>query len=196
MIAKYFPSGHPRQGQETNFRDKILAGLCMAVVDYTIEGHPIIQARENTERLTGFSFHSTGGGIYDERIVPPFVPKIHTIRHNYNLWKKRIDVINADKAVLSLRQWEGTPYKSKQIEFLSLGEGIGIQKASVENKIFTSLGKEFTYPYISIEKQTPIDFGLFMGNDGFEGVVDFAAWFKKPVIDGALIHFTTNFRYD
>lgn len=148
IISKTFLKGHPRAGEPTGFKEKILRG-----------------------------------------------EKIHTLRSNYEYWKKRIDQVNAGEFLLSLREWKGAPYNSDQVEFLSLGEGIGIQKTSVQNKIFTHLGKEYTCPDIIIEKQSTIDFALFMGNDGFEDLADFSAWFKKSVIDGALIHFTTNFRY-
>lgn len=40
--------------------------------------------------------------------------KKHTIRGNYALWKKRFDEIAAGRAKLSLREWIGKPYCSKQ----------------------------------------------------------------------------------
>lgn len=38
--------------------------------------------------------------------------KKQTIRGNYELWKRRIDNINAGKAILSIREWTGMPYRS------------------------------------------------------------------------------------
>lgn len=52
--------------------------------------------------------------------------KIHTIRSNYDWWKKRIDEVNAGEAILSIRYWTGKPYNSKQEEILRLTEA-GIQ---------------------------------------------------------------------
>lgn len=42
--------------------------------------------------------------------------KKHTIRANLAWWKKKAELINSGKAYLSIRQWEGMPYRSKQIE--------------------------------------------------------------------------------
>lgn len=56
--------------------------------------------------------------------------KLHTIRANYKLWRERFDEIEAGKAILSVRQWSGKPYCSKQVELAKLTKehGIGIQK--------------------------------------------------------------------
>ena len=37
------------------------------------------------------------------------VYKLHTIRANYDFWKKRFEQIAAGKACLSIRQWVGKP---------------------------------------------------------------------------------------
>ena len=42
--------------------------------------------------------------------------KITSIRFNYELWRKRFEKINKGEAVLSVRSWEGKPYRSKQIK--------------------------------------------------------------------------------
>lgn len=52
--------------------------------------------------------------------------KLHTIRGNYDLWKRRIDKINAGKAVLSIREWTGIPYRSPQRE-LAILRKVGLQ---------------------------------------------------------------------
>ena len=58
------------------------------------------------------------------------IPKIHTIRANYPLWKKRIAEVERGEACLSIRQWTGKPYRSKQVEIarLTKEEGVGIQR--------------------------------------------------------------------
>lgn len=41
--------------------------------------------------------------------------KKHTIRLNYELWKKRAQEVNSGRAYLSVRTWSDKPYKSKQV---------------------------------------------------------------------------------
>ncbi|MFA5158632.1 MAG: hypothetical protein WC451_05620 [Patescibacteria group bacterium] len=116
--------------------------------------------------------------------------KVHTIRANYALWKKRIDQINEGKAILSLRYWTKSPYNyqrdgSKQQEFLRLKKGeCGIQKIEFEG-----------------DKKAKIDGKYFEGhieyianNDGLI-YIDFIEWFKSyPKQTMAIIHFT-EYRY-
>jgi len=42
--------------------------------------------------------------------------KIHTLRANFDWWKRRIEAIRNHEGYLSFRGWEGIPYKSKQVE--------------------------------------------------------------------------------
>lgn len=56
--------------------------------------------------------------------------KIHTLRGNYEYWKKIVDEVNSGIAVLSGRVWTDKPYKSKQYEFIEFTE-LGIQKSLV-----------------------------------------------------------------
>ena len=57
-------------------------------------------------------------------------PKLHTIRANFPLWAKRIAEIQRGEAVLSVRQWLGAPYRSKQITIATLTaeDGVGLQQ--------------------------------------------------------------------
>ena len=59
--------------------------------------------------------------------------KLHTIRANYELWKKRFEKIEKGEACLCIRQWTGKPYCSKQVELavLTKADGIGLQKLTV-----------------------------------------------------------------
>ena len=61
--------------------------------------------------------------------------KLHTIRANYDLWAKRFQKIAAGEACLSVRQWTGAPYRSKQEELarLTREDGIGIQRLDIAN---------------------------------------------------------------
>lgn len=128
---------------------------------------------------------------------PNEVPKLHTIRENYNLWRDRIAQVLAGEAEICLRQWTGAPYRSKTVEIMRLGwqDGVGIQKLN------------FGW---ANDKQIPVIEGWYMygehgskaelaKNDGLS-LEDWQEWFKghekdtvydKPL---AIIHFT-NFRY-
>lgn len=59
--------------------------------------------------------------------------KLHTIRGNYDLWKKRLDEVQEGKALLSIREWEGMPYRSKQVEIIKVTKdsGCGVQRISM-----------------------------------------------------------------
>lgn len=115
--------------------------------------------------------------------------KIHTIRANYELWRKRIAEVRAGRAVLSVRQWTGKPYASPQEEIarLTAENSVGIQKLCFPNRL-TAL---VDYP----ERKLSVDFKLLAKNDGLS-LADWCDWFRhydlsKPL---AIIHFT-NFRY-
>ena len=112
--------------------------------------------------------------------------KIHTIRHNYDLWKERIDEVNAGKAILSVRYWTGKPYQSKQQEFIRFDKnsGIDVQKLEDPNNFVWATIEDRMYDWKDIAK-----------NDGLS-LIDFGDWFKgvgsEPM---AIIHFT-EFRYN
>lgn len=115
-------------------------------------------------------------------------PKLHTIRANYLLWEKRIKEVQAGNAVLSVRQWTGKPYRSKQIEIarLTAANGVGIQ-------MLRFLGDNFNGGYIR-NGVYPSD-KILAKNDGLS-LADWEEWFRgydlsKPL---AIIHFT-KFRY-
>lgn len=115
-------------------------------------------------------------------------PKLHTIRANYLLWEKRIKEVQAGNAVLSVRQWTGKPYRSKQIEIarLTAANGVGIQ-------MLRFLGDNFNGGYIR-NGVYPSD-KILAKNDGLS-LADWEEWFRgydlsKPL---AIIYFT-KFRY-
>lgn len=114
--------------------------------------------------------------------------KIHTIRANYELWRKRFEQIERGEACLSIRQWMGKPYASKQREIarLTKEDGIGLQRLELYNGC---LQQPILSSGITIRAE------MLAQNDGlfFEDWLD---WFKsydlsKPL---AIIHFTP-FRY-
>jgi len=108
--------------------------------------------------------------------------KIHTIRCNYDLWAKRLDEVIAGRAVLSLRQWSGKPYNSKQeppIRILTKDDGVGYRKLECIELLSDSF---------SIDRDGAAHDGL--------SYADFYNWFdhkptEKPYI---IIHFTP-YRY-
>ena len=117
----------------------------------------------------------------------PSMVKIHTIRANYPLWEKRIKEVQEGRARLSIRQWTGKPYRSKQVEIATLTaeNGVGLQKLEFYNN---TLG----LCHIGIVYQRKYELAQYDGLS-FE---DWEEWFKgydlsKPM---AIIHFT-KFRY-
>ena len=113
--------------------------------------------------------------------------KIHTIRANYPLWEKRIKEVQDGRAVLSVRQWTGKPYRSKQVEIamLTAENGVGLQRLE-----FTDCRLRF--PYIDSEWTSMVSIAK---NDGLS-LNDWVEWFNgydhsRPL---AIIHFT-KFRY-
>lgn len=107
--------------------------------------------------------------------------KLHTIRNNYPLWKHRVDEINAGRAVLSVRAWEGLPYRSPQLELIEYSS-VGIQQLE-QTPLCWWVDTEFPASTIDLAE-----------NDGLS-LEDFEDWFKKPPKEPiAIIHFT-DFRY-
>ena len=113
--------------------------------------------------------------------------KLHTIRANYPLWEKRIKEVQDGRAILSIRQWTGKPYRSKQVEIATLTaeNGVGLQRLE-----FTDCRLRF--PYVGSEWTSMVSLAK---NDGLS-LNDWVGWFggydlSEPM---AIIHFT-KFRY-
>ena len=121
----------------------------------------------------------------------PSMAKIHTIRANYPLWKKRIKEVQDGNAVLSVRR-TGRPYRSKQVKIarLTAKDGVGIQKLSFDkDKDGVSSFKFFDIDGRCFDRKT------LANNDGLS-LEDWEEWLRgydlsKPL---AIIHFT-KFRY-
>lgn len=131
------------------------------------------------------STHPKAGKLTEFRYKIATRGKIHTIRMNYELWKKRIDNIKEGKAVLSVRTWSGKPYRSEQVEEFRFTD-VGIQKLQM-----TALG------WFIDDADSDITTKEIAVNDGLS-IEDFAAWFKGVLKEHdkemAIIHFT-DFRY-
>lgn len=123
--------------------------------------------------------------------------KLHTIRANYEFWKKRFEQIAAGKACLSIRQWVGKPYgkgsTQREIVRLTREDGIGIQELRIVKEKLNS--RPIYLGYVDGKQG---DFNFFQelaANDGLS-FNDWFDWFKgynlsQPM---AIIHFTP-FRY-
>ena len=124
---------------------------------------------------------------YDLSPVDFIYCKLHTIRANYSLWKKRFEKIARGEACLSIRQWEGKPRRSKTIEIarLTKDDGIGLQKLEFDNKAVCPL----CHPII--EGNTTVQAETLAANDGLS-FVDWQCWFDKYDLTEplAIIHFT------
>lgn len=125
------------------------------------------------------------------------VPKVHTIRENYTLWRDRIAQVQAGKAELSLRQWSGVPYRSKTVEIMRLGwyNGVGIQKLNFgwHNGVqMPVIDGRYMYGVNGSKAELAMHDGL--------SLEDWQEWFKGHEKDTvhdnplAIIHFT-HFRY-
>lgn len=94
--------------------------------------------------------------------------KIHTARPGKK-WKQYADEINRGEAYLSLREWTGKPYNSKQFEFARCYK----------------LGVEKFWPAVDFNV---MDMGEFSENDGLT-VSEMKNWFPVD-FSGYIIHFT------
>lgn len=119
--------------------------------------------------------------------------KFHTIRANYPLWEKRFEQIERGLACLSIRQWSGKPYASKQVEIarLTKEDGIGLQKFEIS----TNYAGINNWQHFKIDDRGYMSINDIPNKDGLSRE-DWIDWFKnydlsKPM---AIIHFT-KFRY-
>ena len=174
ILSKSYPKTHSNRIYPTYFKERFLLG----------QGCPDCAVPQDLSGENISNCNSCGRAC--------FLVKFHTIRANYPLWEKRINEIQTGHAVLSIRQWTGKPYRSKQVEIarLAVDDGVGIQKLSFDKdkdgvpslKYFNINGK-----YIDRE--------ILANNDGLSKEY-WQEWFRhydlsKPL---AIIHFT-KFRY-
>lgn len=117
-------------------------------------------------------------------------PKLHTIRANYEFWRKRFEKIAAGEACLSIRQWVGKPYgkgsTQREIARLTREDGIGIQKLNI-------IGCTTIHPMYADGHS--VDVEKLAHNDGLT-LPDWRNWFEGYDLTEylAIIHFT-KFRY-
>lgn len=123
--------------------------------------------------------------------------KIHTIRKNAELWKKRCKEINAGEKILCVREWTGLPYRSKQRE-IARYERIGVQEIELCREFLTIDGECHPLMGARIDNKLAIISDIYK-NDGLSQD-DFSYWFLRgykggySIFKGIIIHFT-DFRY-
>lgn len=167
-LSSHFLANHKRAGEETHFKEKFLLGQSCSDC-------------ATPQDLSGINISDCNSCVRACSF-----PKIHTIRANYPLWEKRIKEVQEGRAVLSIRQWTGKPYRSKQVEIATLtaGSGVGIQLMELTNDFAECIIGDHHHSYVTVAK-----------NDGLHPA-DWIEWFSaydlsKPM---AVIHFA-KFRY-
>lgn len=163
-VSKTFPSTHHRKGEETYFVVKIMSAL----------------GKFNDE-------------IGNATRASQIIPKLHTIRNNYELWVKRMVEVQAGRAVIEIYYWDGKPRHkgSKQVVFAVLDKdsGCGVQKLKFELKSIDTpiVGHSDWFNGFKVD--------VLAKNDGLS-LDDFKAWFKNYDLSKhkAIIQFT-NLRY-
>lgn len=108
--------------------------------------------------------------------------KVHTIRENYAYWKGQIDKINEGKGLLSIRQWGGRPYNSKQHEFLQL-QSVGIEKLD-----------RMDWGWMLDGTLADITTSELATNDGLT-MEEFKSWFRATKFENLALIYFTDFRY-
>lgn len=170
-LSQQFPKGHRRHGEPTYFREQFQNTI---LDDAGVSACDCCKYETRDCEVCGYK-------------AVNFRKKIHTIRANYPLWEQRFAEIERGDACLSVRQWTGMPYRSKQVEIgcLTARDGIGIQEFSLEQ-----IRRLISKGMLSVGWISDV-----ARNDGLD-YEDWQNWFKsydesQPM---AIIHFT-KFRY-
>ena len=131
------------------------------------------------------SYHKSKGELtrFEQKIRDK--NKIHTIRANYEKWKRKIDQIRNGEAVLSIREWQGVPYHSKQnyLFYYNQEDALEVSKLTKDENGYL------------INDTIRVSEEELAKNDGLT-LDEFQEWFKIfPSEPMAIIHFT-GFRYE
>lgn len=118
--------------------------------------------------------------------------KLHTIRGNYDLWAVNAEKMQTGKYVLSVRQWVGTPRRSKQREVYNTEECIGVEHVTMQYSVDTD-GLSVT---VEDRILSEAEIEQLAKNDGTT-VDDFKDWFfakqrnkQDATFNGVIVHFT------
>ena len=167
-LSQVFPTWHKRAGEPTKFRAAFLSGQTCSKCK-----------KRNHAMCTSECF----SGL-----------KIHTIRANYPLWLKRITEVQQGKAVLSVRQWSGKPYRSPQIEItrLTVKHGVGIQKVVFYRTEWYDDDNKCHYCYdVTLDNDKGINIDDIARNDGLNPI-DFIEWFDRDICKQMMVEFIKN----
>lgn len=129
--------------------------------------------------------------------------KIHTCRDNPEYWIKKIERLKAAGGTLSIREWEGKPYRSPQDTVMEISsEVVHVSVLKLTRLTFDGPTSGCHYhTYSAIVGNRHVLTEEIAKNDGFDNEHDFLA-FLDPLFDKyqsetirlAIIHFT-DFRY-
>ena len=174
-VSRYFPKGHPKEGQPTYFVEKILKSLYFA-------------GKVTLEDIQNLNIKD-----FDWKVFETCFPKLHTCRAALDSWIEIVRKVNSGEYVLELFYWSGKPYHKDengigQVVFATIDKdsGCGVQKVELNFK--TLVSKVDGNPW----NQNIDEIGR---NDGLN-FEDFKEWFRKYDLSKpmAIIHFT-NLRY-
>lgn len=112
----------------------------------------------------------------------------HVIRSTAELWEHSLRKVIEGRFILSLREWERIPHRSREIEFKSTRD-IGLQRISME---YDRERHEITR--VEIDGKPFSDIDTLARNSGME-LSDFAEWFfeqgmTRDRFDGLIVHFS------
>lgn len=116
--------------------------------------------------------------------------KLHTIRRNYDLWKINAEKMERGNFYLSVRQWSGRPYNSKQVEIAQIDRPIGVQPIQLN---YHHDGGLMTAKILDTGRL--VDVAELAAHDGLS-LEDFREWFfgsdpkEDKTFRGVVIHFT------
>ena len=172
ILSRTFPKWHPRAGEPTYFNQKLMRAVYRDFSNIDVVDREWIKPSVR------------------DRFIPA---KLHTLRGNYERWKKIIDEVRSGEAELSVREWSGIPYRSHQVEIqrFTNRDYISVQKLVWEEEGLRN-GTEYT---LRIDGKFFNNYTMLANNDGLS-LEDWRAWFAKEDKSQAfaIIQFTS-FRY-
>lgn len=164
--------------------------LCILIKNFTIMrkiGQPATYVIMVSQRFPLGHIREGQETGFEEKILSG--EKIHTIRANTAIWKKRVDKVKKGKAVIELRRWEGAPYRSKQIliKRLTHEDGVGFQEVLLSRKI-----EGMTARVLEDKAARNISLYTLAKNDGLD-TASYISWFSHYDLSQPLgiIHFTS-----
>jgi len=176
-LSRKFPKGHRKEGEKTFFKEKFRFGQQC--------------------QFCPPKYRNTNYPECDECLKHNAPIKLHTIRANYDLWKKRFEQVERGEACISVREWTDKPYHSPQVEItrITREHGIGLQKLTFR-RVEQITARTLATGVPALLGYAPcFDARELASNDGLD-FEDWRSWFvsydhTKPM---AIIHFT-KFRY-